>query len=81
MILQFKTFAENILGHSIGEPKPEIKNWLLTITDGNVLELYGKLLYDKNSIDLDDNLKKIKQIIPLPEYKTKTWVRNYITHT
>lgn len=86
LILQFKTFVESILGHSIGEPKPEKRNWSLTITDRNVVELYLKLLYDKNSIALDSNLKKIEQILSLPEYKTKNWVklslifRKYFTH-
>jgi hypothetical protein len=81
LIQQFKTFAENILGHSIGEPILKIKNWSLTITDENAAELYLKLLYDKNSIALDGNLKRIEQILSLPEYKTKTWVRKYFTHT
>ena len=86
-ILQFKTFAENILGRSIGEPKPEKRNLSLTITDGNAVELYLKLLYDKNSVALDDNLKKIEQILSLPEFETKTWVnlslifRKYFIHT
>ena len=87
LILQFKTFAENILGRSIGEPKPEKRNLSLTITDGNAVELYLKLLYDKNSVALDDNLKKIEQILSLPEFQTKTWVnlslifRKYFIHT
>lgn len=80
LILQFKTFAENILGHSIGEPIRVGKKWSLTITDGNAVELYLKLLYEKNSIALDRNLKKIEQILSLPEYKTKTWVRKYFTY-
>jgi hypothetical protein len=59
----------------ISEPSPKSKNWSLTFTDGNLWELYGKLLYDKNSIALDGDLKRIEQILSLPEYKTKTWSR------
>ncbi len=44
----------------------------LTITDGNAVELYKKLLYDKNSIALDRNLEWMKQVLSLSEYKTKT---------
>jgi hypothetical protein len=71
LILQFKSFAENILGHSTGEPEPGDKNWSLTITEENAVELL-KLLYDKHNIALEGNLKKIEQILSLPEYKTKS---------
>jgi hypothetical protein len=63
-------------------PKEEIGHSQLPI--GNFVELYLKLLYDKNSVD--GNLKKIEQILSLPEYKTKAWVnlslifRKYFTH-
>jgi hypothetical protein len=64
LILQFKTFAENLLGCFIGEPKLEVKNWSLTITGGNAVELYRKLLYDKNCIALDRSLEWMKQATP-----------------
>jgi hypothetical protein len=72
LILQFKTFSEKILGRSIGEPKLEVKKWSLALTDREAAELYGKLLYDKNSLALDRNLEWMKQILSLSEYKTKS---------
>ena len=50
----------------------EVKNWSLTITGRKTAELYGKLLYDKNSIALDRNVRWMKQVLSLPEHKTKT---------
>jgi len=72
LILQFKTFADKILGRTIGWPIQEVKNWSLRLTDRNALELYGKLLYDKNSIALDRNLELMKQVSSLSKYKTRT---------
>ena len=72
LILQFKTFAEKILGRTIGRPEEEVKNWSLTLTDRDALELYKKLLYDKDSIALDRNLEWLNQVSSLSKYKTKT---------
>jgi DNA-binding transcriptional regulator WhiA len=72
LILQFKTFAEKILGRTIGRPEEEVKNWSLTLIDRDALELYRKLLYDKDSIALDRNLKWMNQVSSLTKYKTKT---------
>jgi len=71
LIRQFKTFAEKILKHSLGEPKLEVKNWSLTIAGTNAVELYEKLWYDKNSIALDRSLKWLKQAKSSPKYKAK----------
>ena len=67
LILQFKIFAEKILGCSIGVSIPEGKmgDWSLTITGINAAELYKKLLYDKNGIALDRNMEWLKQALSL----------------
>lgn len=62
LILQFKTFAEKILGRTIDEPILEVKNWSITLSEGNAVELYKKLMYDKNSIALDRNLEWMKKV-------------------
>jgi hypothetical protein len=43
LILQFKTFAEKILGRTIDEPILEVKNWSITLSDGNAVELLQKI--------------------------------------
>ena len=42
LILQFKAFAEKILGRTIGDPKHEVENSSLTLYNRDAVELYKK---------------------------------------